>query len=70
MSIKPIAPLPRDPRTPREWQEAADAAWAMLVLDSCRQYGLVEGGPEINFDRCVAILERAKAKGIEPREEF
>jgi hypothetical protein len=68
MSLKPIAPAPRMPRTPREWQEAADAADWCLAIDACRQYGLLEGGPEFNIDRCVLILKRAKKRGITPRK--
>jgi hypothetical protein len=66
VSIKAIPPAPRMPRTPREWQAAADAAEWCLALDSCRQYGLVEGGPGIDVDRCLLILERAKMRGIVP----
>ena len=62
----------RDPETPEEWQAAADAANFYLALDACRQYGLVEGGPEIDWHRCAEILDRAKAMGIAPCtvEEF
>ena len=68
MSIKPIPLQGRDPRTPREWQEAADAAAWCLTVDACRQYGLLEGGPEFNVERCARILERAKKRGITPAE--
>jgi hypothetical protein len=40
------------------------------VIDACRQYGLLTGGPKVNSDRCIEILDRAKAKGIEPRKEL
>ena len=66
MSIKAIEPVPRMPRTRRELQAAADAAEWALAVDSCRQFGLIEGGPEINVDRCLLILERAKTRGITP----
>ena len=66
MSIKGIEPAPRMPRTRREWQAAVDAAEWALVVDSCRQYGLIEGGPDIDVDRCLLILERAKMRGITP----
>ncbi len=66
MSIKAIEPAPRMPRTPRECQAAADAAAWALALDSCRQYELIEGGPLIDVDRCLLILERAKKRGITP----
>ena len=46
-----IAP-PNDPKAPEEWQAAADAADALLRLDSARMYGLVTGGPEVDADRC------------------
>jgi len=58
----------QDPKTPEEWQEAADAAHFLLLVDSARQYGLITGGPEANVDRCISILEQAKAQGITPRE--
>lgn len=67
--MKAIAPLPRDPRTPREWQDAVDAAQFCLEIESCRMYGLIEGGPEFNVERCVAILERGARKGIFPRKD-
>jgi len=57
----------RDPRNDEEWQEAADAAEASLVLVSARQYGLVSGGPQVNAGRCAGILKRARERGIEPR---
>ncbi len=55
-----------DPQTPEEWQAAADGADFLLLLDSARQYGLIEGGPEANVGRCVEILERAADQGIFP----
>ena len=61
---------PRDPETPQEWQNAADAADALLKIDSARIYGLVTGGPEIDADRCRELVHRAKElHGIEPRED-
>lgn len=54
---------PRDPETPAEWQIAVDAAWALLLLDAARQYGLVTGGPAANVDRCAAILAEGKRRG-------
>lgn len=66
MSFKPIPPLFRDPRTKREWQNAANVAEELLLIDSARQYGTITGGPVVNVDRCVEILRRARLKGIEP----
>jgi hypothetical protein len=55
-----------DPQTPDEWQTAVDGADFLLLIDSVRQYGLIEGGPEANVDRCVEILERSTDLGIFP----
>lgn len=57
---------PYDPRTLEEWQEAADGAELALLIDSCRQYGLIEGGPEYDLERCDWILKEAKKRGIVP----
>ena len=56
----------RWPRSRAEWQEAADAAQGALELDSCRQYGLIEGGPKFDLKRARQILRRAAAHGIRP----
>jgi hypothetical protein len=56
----------KDPKTAGEWQEAVNGAEFFLLLDSCRQYGLIEGGPAVNADRCSAILERGRRRGIYP----
>jgi hypothetical protein len=56
----------RDPRTPAEWQDAANAAQAALLLDSARQYGLVTGSPAVHVNRCEDILSRARDRGITP----
>lgn len=57
-----------DPQTPKEWQEAVDSANFLLMLDSARMYGLVEGGPEIDEDRCEEILKRGKSLGYTPKD--
>lgn len=54
------------PKTPAEWQAAVDGAKALLEIDSARQFGLIEGGPEINFDRCLEILALGRSRGFEP----
>ncbi len=56
----------KDPQTPAEWQEAVDCAQFLLLLDCAHQYGLIEGGPKVNVDRCAAILERGRERGIYP----
>jgi hypothetical protein len=58
----------RDPESPPEWRAAAACADALLHLDAARQYGLVTGGPGVDVDRCLDLLARAKARGIEPTE--
>lgn len=55
------------PVTDDQWQDAVDAAHAMLMLEAARLYGLVTGGPEVNIERCVEILEDGQARGIHPR---
>jgi len=60
---------PRDPQTSAEWQQAVDAAYACLALDSARHYGLVTGGPSVDVERCEDILARGKSRGIEPTED-
>lgn len=59
----------KDPQTPEEWQEAADLAWFFLVLESCRMYGLIRGGPRANIERCESILIQAKNRGITPTND-
>lgn len=53
-----------DPRTRKQWGDAADAAQFLLGLDSARRYGLVTGGPTIDVDRCVEIIEEAHRRKI------
>ena len=55
-----------DPSAPAEWQASVDAAEGALALDSARQYGLVIGGPKVNADRCVEILDAGRKRGIVP----
>jgi hypothetical protein len=57
----------RDPDTPAEWQEAADSANFLLLLDSAIMYGLATG-PRANVERCEWILREAKKRGIAPRD--
>jgi hypothetical protein len=58
-----------EPQTEVEWQIAVDAANALLRIDAARQYGLIEGGPAIDVDRCVELIERGAARGTMPRRE-
>ena len=54
------------PRTAEQWQIAVDGAQACLYIDSVRQYGLIEGGPEVNVAKCEDLLARGKARGFTP----
>lgn len=49
-------PESRDPETREDWQEAVDAAHGLLALQAAREYGLVTGGPDVNAERCMEIL--------------
>jgi hypothetical protein len=55
------------PETPGEWQEAADGANFLLILDAARQFGLITGVSVPNVDRCELILAEARRRGITPR---
>jgi hypothetical protein len=59
---------PQSPSTPTEWQEAVDLAEFLLLLDSAKQYGLIEGGPAINTARCADLLECGRGKGYIPAQ--
>jgi len=59
----------KNPQNPEEWQEAVDAAEAMLLLDSARQYGLITGGPGVHVDRCLEVLAAGRDRGIVPRPD-
>lgn len=64
-----------NPRTPEEWQEAVNAAYFALVLDSAFQYGLLEredGSTTsgVDVDRCRRILEAGAKKGLTPAEDW
>jgi hypothetical protein len=58
-----------DPTTPEEWQLAVNAAYFCLLVDSCRQYGLIEGGPTFNLARAEELLARGRALGVTPQLE-
>ena len=60
--------MPNDPQTPKEWQEAVDMAYFLLLIDSARQYGLITGGPEIDWHHCVDIVERGEKLGYKPKK--
>jgi hypothetical protein len=49
-------------------QDLVDGAAFLLLLDSARQYGLVTGGPEVDFERCDAVLRVGRQRGLAPRD--
>ncbi len=55
-----------DPDTPEQWQEAVDAAYVVMSIDSARKYGLIVGGPEIDEERCLETIRRGALYGIAP----
>lgn len=57
---------PRNPKNRAEWQEAVDAAYACLALESARAYGLVRGGPRVNSARALDLLRQGKQLCITP----
>lgn len=59
----------RDPRTREEWQQAVDAAEALMRVDAAKQYGLIEGGPDVDQERCRELLEKGQKRGFRPRED-
>jgi hypothetical protein len=60
---------PAHPATPDEWQNAVDAAHAMLALESARLFGLVQGGPTVNVEHCTKLLALGRQRGIEPKPD-
>ena len=57
---------PLDPVTQAEWQEAVDLAETLLLIDSARQYGLIETDLKTDLRRCDDILARGRARGYHP----
>ncbi len=55
---------PAEPKTPEEWQTAADAADALLHIQSAEAYGLITGAPTINVGRCEQLIEAAQLKDV------
>jgi len=57
------------PKTNDQWQEAVDAAAAMLQLKAARFYGLVSMDVEIDTARCRHILDAGRLAGFMPSIE-
>ena len=56
----------RTPNTPQEWQESVWLADLCLRLELARDYGMIEGGPIIDIERCKAILQQGAKLGYHP----
>jgi hypothetical protein len=54
----------REPITETEWREAVLGACAMRLIHDAALYGLIEGGPKINVERCDELIEKGRARGI------
>lgn len=47
-----------------ELRRAALLAEALLIIDATKQYGLIEGGPKIDAERCWRVIQAAKGRRI------
>lgn len=59
----------KNPVTHYEWQLAIDMAHGALSLDSARLYGLVNGGPQVNVERCQEIMIKGRELGYAPSRD-
>lgn len=65
-----------DPKDPEpafkclELQTIVNICNFLLKVDSARQYGLLEGGPDIDADKCIHYTEWGKRLKIYPDEDF
>lgn len=59
--------VPGEPETSERWQKAVNLAEFYLLLESARQYGLIEGGPSMDIERCEELLHRGKQPGVQPQ---
>jgi hypothetical protein len=55
-----------NPQTDAEWRDAVNAAEFLLLVDSARQYGLIQTDMQIDVARCQDILDQGRAKGVHP----
>lgn len=54
---------------PTELRQAALLARVSLLLASARAYGFVDGGPDVDVDRCEEVIEVAREAGMEPTDD-
>jgi hypothetical protein len=54
------------PKTGVEWQDAVDAAHVLVLIHDARLYGLIAGGPNIDVQRCLLLLDAGRRRGYVP----
>ena len=59
----------KDPQTREQWQIAVDIAAGLRAIEDCKMYGLLQGGPKINLDRCDELLTRGARMGVIPSKQ-
>lgn len=59
----------RDPATLEEWVTAAVGAAGLRLIADAKAYGFIDGGYEIDVDRCDEILAGAAERGIVPTSD-
>lgn len=52
-----------------EPRDLAALAGAFLLLESARLYGFVDGGPDVNVDRCEQVIAFLRDQGVTATEE-
>lgn len=57
------------PKSKAELQDLVDIAEGALALEAARLHGLIEGGPDVDGEKCAHLLEEAKKRGIHPRKD-
>jgi hypothetical protein len=57
------------PVTDRQWQDAVDAAHAIMTMEVGRIYELLHDMPAIDFEECFRILEEGRERGITPTND-
>lgn len=58
-----------NPTTKQEWQEAIDAADAMLTLNAAIVFDLVDIPAQVDIRRCMHTISEGRERGMQPRRE-
>jgi hypothetical protein len=61
--VSPFPTLTHEPVSSLEWEVLARNAAGLLMIDSLRTLGLIEGGPGIDRDECELVLQAAAEHG-------